>query len=115
MTPSAAQSAVRTLNSSPTDPYDIGDLRTPQATARLRQQLAKDGLALFHGTSTPASLLAAAATVMTVLPHPTQTRTASRPSPTSEPPATIPAPPDSTAANSCPTPTAAAPPSPPPS
>jgi alpha-ketoglutarate-dependent taurine dioxygenase len=54
----------------PAGRYDTGDLRHPKSAARLRQQLATDGLALFHGPATAAGLLTAAATIMTVLPHP---------------------------------------------
>lgn len=50
--------------------YEVGDLTRPRSWARLRHQLVTDGLALFDGVTDPAGLLAAAATVMTVTPHP---------------------------------------------
>lgn len=50
--------------------YDAGDLRHPGGRARMRQLLARDGLAVFHGAHNRAEMLMAAATMMTVLPHP---------------------------------------------
>jgi hypothetical protein len=50
--------------------YDAGDLRHPGAQARMRQLLAREGLAIFRGARNRAEVLMAAGTMMTVLPHP---------------------------------------------
>ena len=50
--------------------YDAGDLRHPGAQARMRQLLAREGLAIFRGARNRAEVLMAAGTLMTVLPHP---------------------------------------------
>ncbi|HUY51791.1 MAG TPA: hypothetical protein VMV92_39850 [Streptosporangiaceae bacterium] len=50
--------------------YDAGDLRHPQALARIRELLAGEGLAIFRGTRGRGGVLRAAGTVLTVLPHP---------------------------------------------
>jgi alpha-ketoglutarate-dependent taurine dioxygenase len=49
--------------------YEVGDLRRPRALARLARQVSEHGLAVFDGVADPAGLLAAAATVMTVVAH----------------------------------------------
>jgi hypothetical protein len=50
--------------------YDAGDLRHPGAQVRMRQLLAREGLAIFNGARSRAEVLMAAGTMMTVLPHP---------------------------------------------
>jgi hypothetical protein len=50
--------------------YEIGDLRRPRLLSKVPQQLADSGLAIFDGVDDPKGLLTAAATVMTVVPHP---------------------------------------------
>lgn len=67
-TPGPAASASPTA----ADPsrYDAGDLRHPGAQARIRQLLAREGLAIFRCARNRAEVLTAAGTMMTVLPHP---------------------------------------------
>lgn len=50
--------------------YGAGDLRDGECVQRLRGRIGVDGLVVFSGIDSPARMLAAAAEVMRVIPHP---------------------------------------------